>query len=269
MKTTLALGALTLVVCAAANAQDDAGRMIIQGHGGSKPRQVNITAHNGPVTVKAYSGNDLAVEPCGSHARSENRRSGTVPPGMHRLNLVGRDVEVEEVDNVFTVRGSGSLECVSLSVPTQSSVKVEAHNGAVTIEGVHGDIEVDSHNGHVTLTNVSGTANVSSRNGVIVASMDRVESTKPTSFSGVNGKIDITLPADLKANLKLKAFQGDIWTDFDVLMSGARPSAQTSNSAQGKYRVTFDRTVNGTINGGGVDITLNTLNGAIYIHKKK
>jgi DUF4097 and DUF4098 domain-containing protein YvlB len=96
-----------------------------------------------------------------------------------------------------------------------------------------------------------------------------VESAKPTSFSGVNGKIDITLPADLKANLKLKAFQGDIWTDFDVLMSGARPSAQTSNSSNGKYKVTFDRTINGSINGGGVDITLNTLNGAIYIHKKK
>lgn len=271
MKPTLALVALTLAVCAAANAQDDSGRMIIQGHGGSKPRMVNITAHNGPVTVKAYSGNDLAVEPCGSHARAgrTGRQSSQVPPGMHRLNLIGHDVEVEEQDNVFTVRGAGSMECISLSVPTQSSVKVEAHNGAVNIEGVHGDIEIDSHNGHVTLTNVSGTANVSSRNGVIVASMDRVESTKPTSFSGVNGKIDITLPADLKANLKLKAFQGDIWTDFDVMMSGARPSTQSGNSSNGKYKVTFDRTINGTINGGGVDITLNTLNGPIYIHKKK
>ena len=110
--------------------------------------------------------------------------------------------------------------CLSLEVPVQTSIKVEAHNGPVEIDGVHGDIEIDSHNGHVTLTNVSGTANVSSRNGTIVASIDRVESTKPTSFSSVNGKIDITFPADLKANLKLKAFQGDIWTDFDVMMAG-------------------------------------------------
>jgi hypothetical protein len=271
MKPTLALAAITLSVCAAAIAQDDSGRMIIQGHGGSKPRQVNITSHNGPVMVKAYSGNDLAVEPCGSRARAgrTDRRESQVPPGMHRLNLGGRDVEVEEQDNVFTVRGTGSEQCINLSVPMQAGVKVEAHNGAVTIEGVHGDIEVDSHNGHVTLTNVSGTANVSSRNGVIVASMDRVESSKPTSFSGVNGKIDITLPAELKANLRIKAFQGDIWTDFDVMMSGARPSAETSNSSNGKYKVTFDKTIMGTINGGGVDITLNSLNGPIYIHKKK
>jgi DUF4097 and DUF4098 domain-containing protein YvlB len=271
MKNTLALGALTLAVCAAAIAQDDSGRMVIQGHGGSKPRQVNVTSHNGPVTVKAYSGNDLALEPCGSHARAgrAGRRPSQVPDGMHRLNLGGRDVEVEEQDNVFTVRGTGSEPCITLSVPIQTSVKVEAHNGSVNIEGVHGDIEVDSHNGHVTLTNVSGTANVSSRNGIIVASMDQVGSGKPTSFSGVNGKIDITLPADLRANLKLKALQGDIWTDFDVLMSGARPSTQAGNSSNGKYKVTFDRTIMGTINGGGVDITLNTLNGPIYIHKKK
>lgn len=262
MKPTFLLFALGLCLYA----QDDSGRIVVQGHGGSKPRQVNVTAHNGPVTVKAYSGNDLVVEPCGHHAQ-EPRRSNPVPPGMHRLNLVGRDVEVEEQDNVFTILGTGSVDCMSLQVPTQSGVKVEAHNGAVTIDGVHGDVEVDSHNGRITLDNISGTANVSSRNGVITASMDRVEATKPSSFSSVNGKIDITLPAALKANLKLKAFQGDIWTDFDVMMSGSRP-ATSNGSSNGKYRVTFDRTINGTINGGGVDITLNTLNGSIYIHKK-
>ena len=261
MKPTIFL--FTLGLCL--YAQDD-GRIVVQGHGGSKPRQVNIEAHNGPVTVKTYSGNDLAVEPCGSRTGTP-RRSTPPPPGMHRLNL-NREVDVQEQDNVFTVRGTGSVDCVNLSVPVQTSVKVVAHNGSVEIDGVHGDIEIDSHNGRAVLSNVSGTANVSTRNGTITASMDRVETGKPSSFSSVNGKIDITLPSALKANLKLKAFQGDIWTDFDVMMSGARPSTNTSSSSNGRYRVTFDRTINGTINGGGVDVTLNTLNGSIYIHKK-
>lgn len=272
MKPTLAVLAMTLSVCAAALAQDDSGRMVIQGHGGSKPRQVNVTSHNGSVHVKTYSGNDLAVVPCGTTRVATGRRNSATPPpppGMHRLNSSYRDVEVDEADNVFTVRTGGMAQCLSLEVPLQTSIKVEAHNGPVEIDGVHGDVEIDSHNGHVTMTNVSGTANVSSRNGTIIASMDRVEATKPTSFSGVNGKIDITLPADLKANLKLKAFQGDIWTDFDVMMSGARPTSTLSSSQNGRYKVNFDRTITGTINGGGVDITLNTLNGAIYIHKKK
>jgi DUF4097 and DUF4098 domain-containing protein YvlB len=268
MKPKLAVLAMTLSVCAAAIAQDDAGRMVIQGHGGSKPRQVNVTSHNGSIHVKTYTGNDLAVVPCGT-SRGRTSRTTPPPPGMHRLNLSNRNVDVEEQDNVFTVRSTGLGECISLEVPVQTSLKIEAHNGPVEVAGVQGDVEVDSHNGHVTLSNVSGTANVTTRNGILIVSMDRVEANKPTSFSSVNGKIDITLPADLKANLKLKAFQGDIWTDFDVLMAGSRATATSGNSGEGKYKLNFDRTISGTINGGGVDITLNTLNGAIYIHKKK
>ena len=32
----------------------------------------------------------------------------------------------------------------------------------------------------------------------------------------MNGEIDVTLPADIKANLKMKIDHGDIYTDFDV-----------------------------------------------------
>ena len=37
---------------------------------------------------------------------------------------------------------------------------------------------------------------------------------------------------------------------------------------QGKFKVKFDRTVNATINGGGVDASFSTFNGRIMIKKK-
>jgi hypothetical protein len=50
-------------------------------------------------------------------------------------------------------------------------------------------------------------------------------------------------------------------------LSSGQPQT-TSGGAEGKFRVQFDRTMYGTINGGGVEASFNTLNGKILIRKK-
>jgi hypothetical protein len=99
--------------------------------------------------------------------------------------------------------------------------------------------------------------------------MDRVDQGKPLSFSTFNSKVDVTLPADVKATCKFKTDRGDIYSDFDVTMSGSNPTMQPDNSGQGKFRVRFDRGMQGNINGGGVEMSFRTFNGPIYLRKKK
>ena len=36
-----------------------------------------------------------------------------------------------------------------------------------------------------------------------------------------------------------------------------------------RFRIRIDNTITGSINGGGVDLTIRTLNGGVYIRKKK
>ena len=43
---------------------------------------------------------------------------------------------------------------------------------------------------------------------------------------------------------------------------------QPSGRVDGRYRVVMDRGLRGTINGGGVEARLYTVNGRITIHKK-
>jgi len=81
----------------------------------------------------------------------------------------------------------------------------------------------------------------------------------------MSGEIDVTLPADTKANVKLRALRGEIWSDFDMKLTGSAPV--TRNSGSGRM-IMMDRTMNGTINGGGVDATFYTINGKITIRKK-
>src|SRR5215472_7436371 len=87
--------------------------------------------------------------------------------------------------------------------------------------------------------------------------------------SGVDGDIDVTFPADLKANLSLKSDRGEILTDFDVQVQSA-PVQQTVEDGRphgGKYLVKIDKTVHGTINGGGPEYQFTNFNGGICIRK--
>ncbi len=99
--------------------------------------------------------------------------------------------------------------------------------------------------------------------------LDHVTPNKTMSFSTMNGTIDVTLPADVKANLKLKTDNGDIFTDFDVKIEGSHPpEVDDQRKNGGRYRVKVDKTMYGTINGGGPEMQFVTYNGNILIHKK-
>ena len=58
-----------------------------------------------------------------------------------------------------------------------------------------------------------------------------------------------------------------IFADHSGVERGA--TAHKNDTADGKFRVHMDRTMTGTINGGGSDATFRTFNGKISIRKKK
>jgi DUF4097 and DUF4098 domain-containing protein YvlB len=130
-------------------------------------------------------------------------------------------------------------------------------------------VEVHTLNGHVTLTGISGTVSADSQNGPIKVTMDGVDASKPLAFSTLNGVVDLTLPQDVKANLTVKTNHGAVYSDFDVTLGGSRALTERNGSADGRYRIRLDNTIRGSINGGGVDLTIRTFNGAVYIRKKK
>jgi Toastrack DUF4097 len=194
--------------------------------------------------------------------------------GMKKLSGSSSGLEVEESDNVVTVSAQSWKAATDLviQVPRATSLEIRSSmDGAVVVEGVSGEIDINNINGPVTLTSVSGNTLVHTVNGDITVVLARVAADKPLSFSTMHGDIDVTLPADLKASLKMKSDQGEIYTDFDMTVGRekTRPEAFDKTEA-GKYRITFDKSIVGIINGGGPqEISFNTFAGNIYIRKKK
>ena len=78
------------------------------------------------------------------------------------------------------------------------------------------------------------------------------------------------MPADTKARLRLKSDNGSIYSDFDVKLEpdSSKPVVEDSRGKDGKYKISVDKAVTGTINGGGPEYTFQTMNGNILIHKK-
>jgi hypothetical protein len=223
------------------------------------PGTLEVEIVSGSIAVIGGAGKDVVVDVKGGEARRER----TAPQGMRRIGGGGSQIEVHEERNVVKVESDGmGHQDLEIQVPQRTSLKLETvNNGAIRIENVEGEIEAQNVNGHITLTNVSGTVIANTVNGKISMSLLK-GSAKPMSLTTLNGAIDVTLPADLKATLKMRADNGDIYADFEMAVKNEQ--TQTKN----KRGWSSETMTVGSINGGGPEIRLQTMNGKIYVRKK-
>jgi DUF4097 and DUF4098 domain-containing protein YvlB len=189
---------------------------------------------------------------------------------MHRIGPEGGDIQVTQENNTIKVNGgifSGGVDLI-IQVPVQTAVNVKTMSGReILIENIAGEIEANNMNGQVNIVNVSGSVVAHSMNGKVTASLSTVMPDKAMSFSTFNGDIDVTLPAAIKANVKMKTDRGDMFTDFEIQLAPSGPSV-VEKGKKNSYRLRSDRTTAGSINGGGPEIQFTSFNGDIVIHKK-
>jgi DUF4097 and DUF4098 domain-containing protein YvlB len=277
LKQTIGIIGCALLIGAAAVGQEiPTDRVSVPFRDPSRPGIVKVNhLMTGGITVKGYDGKEVVVEARLRGGRSSKKeRSDNKTEGLKRIEIATTGLTVEEEDNVVSVNTGplGHAVDLSLQVPTATSLKLGCMNdGGILVEKVAGEIEANNLNGPVTLTNVSGVVVAHSLNGEVVIQMDKVTPDKSMSFSTLNGDIDVTLPPDIKAKVKLETQNGSIYSDFEIgLEKNPRPpSVEDGRKEGGKYRIVFDKGVVGTINGGGPEIRFKTLNGTIHIRKGK
>lgn len=283
-------GLLLLIGAAALGLAQDAkvDRAVVPLTTPGKPALIKAGVLTGGITVKGYEGKDVIVEARIREEKldkedeeeaepaevEEDKEQADKSKGMKLIPVVGTGLEVEEENNVVSISSESWKNAVDLviQVPSASNLELSTTNdGDIVVENVSGTIEVNNVNGSNTLRNVSGNVVAQTVNGEILVTMSRVTPDKPMSFSTMNGDIDVTFPSDVKASVRLKSQQGDIYSDFDVTLKPApqKPAEEAVKSAKGKYRISFDRFMTGAVNGGGPEFTFNTFNGDIYIRKGK
>lgn len=273
----------------------------------ARPGTVRVNVLSGSVTVKPGTAKDVMVSTSRgdrddearrerererereierqAERRNRGRSDDDTPPtdGLRRLTQPA-GVSAEEENNVISISSpvwSGASNITILMPPATNLVVRAVNGGEVSVEGIAGSIEVNNVNGSIRITDVTGPVIAHATNGRVTASLKQVPAGKPMSFTSFNGNVDVTLPASAKAALKLRSDRGDVYTDFDVQATANAPRAQTPETRRddrgrdrdtdpkdkAKYRIETDRSIYGTINGGGPDFELRTFNGNIYLRK--
>ena len=267
MKTMRPIAFLILGAAGAAFAEQPQGETItVPLTDPGRPAVVSVQVNNGSITVRAGNRRDVVVV---GREHDERRREDPPPGGMRRLaQAVGFSVQEERNEVQVESESLNRAVDFEIQVPTRTNLKLSTVNGGqIVVEGVEGEIEVGNVNGPITLTRIAGSAVANTVNGQVLVSLTRVVPDKAMAFTSYNGTVDVTFPASLKANLKMRSDRGDVFSDFDVQIRPTTPVVHETQRASGRFQVEVNSSIQGTVNGGGPEIELRTWNGAVYLRK--
>lgn len=182
---------------------------------------------------------------------------GTESPGL----VIERDTARTMIVLAASVKPGARIE---VQVPAATDLRVEASNGGpVVVRGVRGQLEILNSNAAIVLEDVGGSVLATTSNGSITATIGSLYPGLPTSLLTSNASIDVTLPGDLKANLRMESDTGPITSEFDLARLGSEP-LEGKTMRGGRLRF-VER---GAVNGGGPEIDLRTENAPVRVHKK-
>ena len=240
----------------------------------SKRGKLNAHLNYGSITVKGTGRKDVLVKYFSVDEEEEvedddDERAGS-RSGLRRIGGGGMDLEVTENANQVNVKSNSWSHKINLEIEIPSGMDVQLHTyngGDLMVANVQGELALSNYNGEITALNISGSAVASTFNGEIRLTFDKVTPETPMSFSTFNGDIDLTFPSTLKATMKMKTEQGEIFTGFDVEITSSGP-VQMKDTRAGVYKVVVDDWKRADVNGGGPEFTLKNYNGDILLRKK-
>lgn len=216
------------------------------------------------LTIEGYDGTEVVFKYLdGRHSKPDKAK------GLRAINSLGM------TDNSgigLSVRPKdGNLEVASISknsevhyrilVPKSVGIFYEHnsnHGEELFLKNIQSEIEVTTRYNDIFLENVTGPMAIKSVHGDINADFSKLNQEGSISLHSVHGDIDASFPIDTKANFMLKSSHGEMYTDLDLKIDADKADVKSRSS----------KNISGTLNGGGVDVSIKTSHSNIYLRKK-
>jgi hypothetical protein len=227
-------------------------------------RKVELMMDKCDVKITGYDGDEVLIEAMGIEAPPK-RAEGLKPLYNTAEDNSGLGLSVTQENNTVKIIKATSHREVkyTIKVPRKISLlfeEVNHHSRDITISGIEGDVEVKTKSSDIYLDNISGSVVANSIGGDVTVVFTNLSQQKPSAISVVGSIVDVTLPADTKADFKMKSISGEIYTDFDLAVN---------DSKEGLRKVGGGHHIEGKANGGGVAMSIETVGSDIFIRKKK
>lgn len=210
------------------------------------------------ITLRTHNSNELLIK-SGPSVETPEKAKGLKLVGEGGTDNTSVGFSVIQDGNTLIVTNLRKSEGAEIYLPKNQNISAKSTwNGDIEIDGFAGEIEADAQlNGSVKILNVNGPVTANTLNGELTVEFGTVKQGSPISLYSTNGAVDVSLPGNTPANLSMSTINGNVYTDFDVKL----------NEKDGLKSV-LGRKISASINNGGVDITLKSTNGNMYLRKK-
>ena len=244
----------------------------------AKEKYLELENVNGSIKVVGYKGDEVKLN---VHRTIEARSKQKADEAKEKEKL-----EISEEDNLILIyidtpyrRKDGSINYkgpkyygykvtfdFEIKVPYETNIDLETINdGDIHVENVQGNFDVNNINGGVEMREVSGSGRAYALN----ENLEVVYSKNPESdcyFGSLNGDVKVTLLGGLSADFRLKTFNGEAYTDFEV--THVPDIATMKESKKGKYIYKSNKRTRVRVGKGGPELEFDAFNGDIKIIKK-
>jgi DUF4097 and DUF4098 domain-containing protein YvlB len=232
---------------------------------------VNLSSLSGAVEVSANHGNVDLEDITGSAMLHMNNDDASLNVQDVRggVSLEGHagDINVKDVDGPVTLQGdffgTTHVERLRSSVhfaTSRTQFEAQRVDGTVEISGgsnadlegheILGPVVLKTRNRNITLERVQGSVAITNRNGDV--NVTQAAPLASVQIDNSKGSVNVGLPEDQGFVLTATTRHGDLENDFDIA---------ESSSGDGQ------KTLSGTVSGGGPAVTLTTTDGDVTVRK--
>ncbi|MBV6645615.1 MAG: DUF4097 family beta strand repeat protein [Cyclobacteriaceae bacterium] len=170
--------------------------------------------------------------------------------------------EGQEIKIAGVHRGADEGDYI-IYLPRNINLKLDYQSwqaGRAEIVKMANEVEAKTQNGDIRFREVTGPIVAHSLSSDIEVIFSELNQKLPSSITSTSGDIDVTVIENSKGTFKFSSVSGEIFTNLDFEFD--------EKNAQGLRKVAGGMSAKGTLNGGGVDVTLRSVSGNIYIRKK-
>jgi hypothetical protein len=213
--------------------------------GGANPVDIDA-GRNGGIRIRGWDRGDVLVRAqitgcAGTEADARRLVSGV---NIQMAGPIRADGPAASRDESWSV----SFE---VQVPRTALLKLNTHNGGISIDDFRGTAEFRAQNGGVSLSNVGGDIRGGTTNGGLHIDL------RGDRWDGVgldvethNGGIQLAVPEHYSAELETGTTHGRVRFDFPLTVQG-----------------TIGQHITTTLGGGGAKVRAITTNGGVSIHR--
>ncbi len=248
MKPTALLCSALLALASTASAK------VTEKFSQSYPLDANGTIHlenvNGSVEIIAWDKAEVSLqaEKSANNAEGLARIHLKIESSAHRLQIkTEHEMKWKFWDNM------NAQVHYTLMVPAGVSLeKIDVVNSSIHVTGVKGSVNLDTVNGNIDAEGLTGPGAFETVNGSITAAYTSLAAHPEISLETVNGSCTLVLPADAAFRLATETVNGRTSCDFPITLEKS-----------GKHEM------RGTVNGGGSDVKMESVNGGLSVKRAK